>query len=100
LGSDDIYGDVQALFAYGFSTRPPPGAEVLGPKAAPRPATASPTGAGHGQPAAEIRAPWQRIGWLAVPLPLVAAGLAGLGRAPPRVNALVRRRPPPALARA
>lgn len=30
LGSDDMYDDVRSMFTYGFASRTPPGAEVLG----------------------------------------------------------------------
>jgi D-alanyl-D-alanine carboxypeptidase len=43
LGSDDMYGDVRSMFAYGFATRVPSGAELLGRDPAGRSSSLGPT---------------------------------------------------------
>ncbi|HKE99664.1 MAG TPA: D-alanyl-D-alanine carboxypeptidase [Actinomycetes bacterium] len=93
LGSKDIYGDVRALFTYGFAAGAPPrGAEVLGPEPAAQPSGRSVhTGAARQDPAASGFPTRTAIGWLVVPLPLVAAGVALLGLLLVAVSARRRR---------
>jgi D-alanyl-D-alanine carboxypeptidase len=43
LGSDDMYSDVRSMFAYGFATRVPSGAEVLGRNPAGQSSSVGPT---------------------------------------------------------
>jgi serine-type D-Ala-D-Ala carboxypeptidase (penicillin-binding protein 5/6) len=87
LGSDHMYDDVRALFAYGFKVRPKPGGEVLGRAPAPPevarraaaparlpPVAERPGGRDAGvRPTPLIRRLGLRV--LAMPLPL-AAGVA------------------------
>jgi D-alanyl-D-alanine carboxypeptidase (penicillin-binding protein 5/6) len=94
LDTDDVYADVQALFAYGFRIRAPAGAERLGPGPTPRTRTApgrGTVGQGLTRPAAEVGSR-TAIDWLVVPLPLVAGGTALLGLTLLGISALLRRR--------
>lgn len=43
LGSDDMYSDVRSMFTYGFATRVPSGAEVLGSEPSGRSSSRGPT---------------------------------------------------------
>jgi D-alanyl-D-alanine carboxypeptidase (penicillin-binding protein 5/6) len=85
LGSDDMYGDVRAMLAYGFRVQPAPGAEVLGARPRQRTGQAASTGpepAGRFEagatagPASRLRRAATRL--LAVPLPLAACAGCGL----------------------
>jgi D-alanyl-D-alanine carboxypeptidase (penicillin-binding protein 5/6) len=77
LGSDDMYGDVRRLFAYGFAVQPRRGAEVLGLRPAGRTAPAASTRSAAGALGARAAVGSANLlsrvlGRLPDPLPLVA----------------------------
>jgi serine-type D-Ala-D-Ala carboxypeptidase (penicillin-binding protein 5/6) len=83
LGSDDMYGDVRSMFAYGFGVRPRAGGEVLGvrPRSATGGAASTAASPRVGRLAPNNAAPLLRRltrRLLTTPLPLAAAAGVGL----------------------
>jgi D-alanyl-D-alanine carboxypeptidase (penicillin-binding protein 5/6) len=74
LGTDDIYGQARALFAYGFKVRARSDAEVLAPPPEASPAVTRPGAADLRVPLSGSRGTLERVG-----IPVGLAGAAALG---------------------